>query len=320
MACTRSTGSTPAPASSGSANAPAVAAAQETASPEAEQSFIFGWKVPCRVPVEQVGEKKGNTARLRYMLSVKPSADGNLDVAFSDFQFLELNGQDITAPEMQKQLAVALALTSVMPSLTVSREGEYLGVRGLDAAIDRMLAMPPFNEDPKITRQLAATLRLPAMKANLEAKVGDYWNTWVGAWNGLTLAPGASREGDDSIQVGEDEIPTRIRFEHHGPVAGDPKLVRLSFVSTMSGNAASVVLAAFTRALLRDAGTNLPKDVNIERVSRVVTLETETDPATLRPRRTRYVTDLELMIDGELSTRRETREDRFDWERAEGCR
>ncbi|MDI1444330.1 hypothetical protein [Polyangium sp. 6x1] len=320
LACASSTSSTAAPTSPGSAKAQTGDAAPEGGPQEGEQSFTFGWKVPCRVPVEQLSDKKGTTARLRYMLSVKPGADGNLDLTFSDFQFLELNGQDITGPELQKQLAPALAMTSAMPSLIVSREGEYLGVRGLDEMIERILAMPSFNKDPKIAPKVAAMMRSPAIKASLEAKMGDYWNGWVGAWNGLSLAPGASREDDDSIEVGDEEIPTRVRVENHGPVDGAKKLVRLSLVSTMSGTSASAGLAAFTRSLMRGAGTDLSKNLNVERVNRVITLDVETDPATLRPRRARYVMELEMMVNGQMSASRETREERFDWEHAEGCR
>lgn len=283
-------------------------------------SFVFAWKMPCRVPVEQIETKKGHTVRLRYMLSAKPGPEGNMDVDLGDFEFLEMDGQDLTTPKMQAELAPALALTAAMPTMVVSPNGEYLRMRGLDALIDRVLGDMGKGKGKQREAQIAATMRSPKMMQMMQAKMGDYWNAWVGAWTGLELAPRESREGDDVMEIGGVEIPMRLEYENHGPVKGTPGLYRLSLTSTMAGNSASTGVLALMRSMVQNAGGELPADVKVDHLSIVNKLEVETEPGTLYPHRARREKTTELVMAGERKKRVEVREETFDWKHAEGCR
>ncbi|WP_437735189.1 hypothetical protein [Sorangium sp. So ce1335] len=306
------------------AQADAPRAPAEAADAPPMQVFAFGWKVPCRVPVEQITDKRGRKARLRYTLSVLPAVDGNLDVRFEDMRFLEIDGQDVASPEAGAQPGASLGLMATAPVLVVSREGAYVGVRELGDSVERLLGSPLFLEGPQQVASVAKLLPAPQMKAMLLTKAGDHWTTWVGAWAGLELAPGESREGVEEVAVGERQVPMRVRYDHHGPVAGPSGLVRVSFTSTLDDETGWGAMRHAVVDMQRDAGHELSTEVEkaLDQISlrRVIRLEAETDPATLRSIRARYEMVMEFSAKGRKERRRDVREDRFDWDRAEGCR
>jgi hypothetical protein len=310
---------------SGSPNTPDSAKAKgklgSLAADVAPRPMEFDWKIPCRVPVEQFSDKKGHKARLRYILTVKNGPEGNLDLDMTDFEFLELDGMDLTSPRMQAELAPALAITSALPTMIISREGEYLGMRDLESMIERVIKfMKKKSTNPDEEIKVAAVLRSPMMKQTLETQLGEYWNGWVGLWNGLAMAPLETRDGDDEIEFGEEVIPTRIHYENHGPVAGAPELVKVSFSSTISGNSASQGVLAFLRLMGREGGMPFPENIEIDHLAATTTFEAETDPRTLLPRHTKRVKKTEIVIKGERMKRLDVREETFDWAHAQGCR
>ncbi|WP_433933784.1 hypothetical protein AB3662_05130 [Sorangium cellulosum] len=316
-----------APVGAVKARADARRAPAEAADARSPQVFAFGWKVPCRVPVEQVTDKRGRKARLRYTLSLLPGADGNLDVRFEDMGFLEIDGQDVAPPGAGSQPGPSLGLMATAPVLVVSREGAYVGVRDLGDSAERLLGSPLFLEGPQQVANVAKLLPAPQMKAMLITKAGDHWMTWVGAWAGLELAPGESREAVDEVAFGERQVPMRVRYEHHGPAAGPSGLVRVSFTSTLDDETGWRAMRHVVTDMQRDAGHELSSDEEkaLDQISfrRVIRLEAETDPATLRSSRARYEMVMEFGAKGKKGPRerrRDVREDRFDWDRAEGCR
>lgn len=291
------------------------------AASQAPSAMTFDWKIPCTVPVEQFSDKKGHKARLRYLLSVKDGPNGNLDLDMTDFEFIDLDGMDLTAPRMQAELAPALALTSALPTTVISREGEYLGMRGLDEMLERVVKfMRKKSQNPNDEQKILAVLRSPMMKQTLETQLSEYWNGWVGLWNGLDMAPMETREGDDEVKFGEEVIPTRIRYQHNGPVRGDPDLVSVSFTSAISGNSASQGVLAFIRLMGREGGWPVPDDLDVDHLSATTTFEAETDPHTLLPRHTKRTKATEIVIKGQQMKRLDIREETFDWAHARGCR
>lgn len=291
------------------------------AASQAPHAMSFEWKIPCSVPVEQFSDKKGHKARLRYLLTVKDGPDGKLDLDMTDFEFVELDGMDLTAPRMQAELAPVLALTSALPTMVISREGEYLGMRGLDQMMERVVKfMRKKSQNPNEEQKILAILRSPMMQQTLQTQLGEYWNGWVALWNGLQMAPMETREGDDEIQFGEEVIPTRIRYQHHGPVRGAPDLVKVSFTSMISGNSASEGVLAFLRLMSREGGMPFPDNIEIDHLSATTTFEAETDPLTLLPRRTKRTKATEINVKGEHLKRLDIREETFDWAHARGCR
>ncbi|MDC3962733.1 hypothetical protein [Polyangium jinanense] len=291
----------------------------EVAEPSAanENVLSFGWKVPCRVPVERVSEKKGKGAKMRFFVAARPMKDGKIEVRVEDTKFLVIDGEDATTPEVQEKLAPVLPLLSMPVPMIISPEGEYLEARGLDQMIKRMLATPAIANNPKLSTFMEQALRSPQMQAQLASAAGDSWNAWVGAWIGLPNAPGEVVEADDQVPAGAETIPVRLRFEHHGKVQEDDALVRVSITQTLQGEKAAQGLASLIREM---AGPHFPKDMPIENIRRITRTEAETDPRTLKPRHVRFEQTVDMTMGGKSQKSREYKDDTFDWSRAEGCR
>ncbi|MDI3290665.1 hypothetical protein [Polyangium sp. 15x6] len=282
-----------------------------------ETDLSFGWKVPCRVPVERVSEKKGKSAKMRFFVAARPMKDGKIEVRVENTEFLVVNGEDATTPEAQEKLAPVLPLLSMPVPMIISPEGEYLEARGLEQVIERMLAAPAIANNPKLSSFMAQALRSPQMQAQLASSAGDSWNAWVGAWIGLSNSPGEVVEADDTVPAGAETIPVRMRFEHHGKARGDDALVRVSITQTLQGEQAAKGLASLIREI---AGPHFPKDMPIENIRRVTRTEAETDPRTLKPRHVRFEQTVDMSMGGKSQSTREFKDDTFDWSRAEGCR
>ena len=283
-----------------------------------KQAFIFGWKVPCRVPVVRTSEKRGKSAKLRFFVAARPTKDDKIEVRVEDTEFLVIDGRDATTPEAKAQLAPMMGLMGIPVPMIISREGEYLETRGLDELIERLLSSSVVTKDPKAAEQMKQSLRSPQMKATLIAAAGDSWNAWVGAWVGLEARPGEVIEGEDSTPgAGDDRIPVRVRVEHHGPTTGS--FVKVSVTSTVEGEKARSAVAGMVRDMV---GPDVPKDkqITLDKLRRVARTEAETDPKTLLPRHVRIEQTSEMVINGQAVTAREFKDDVFDWSRAEGCR
>lgn len=306
----------------GGSASPAAAAASAAAAAAADQGFTFQWRAPCRVPVEELVEKKGKTARLRYVVVVQSRPDGRLSVRLEEMSFVEANGLDVTSPEWQARLAPALAMVATLPVLVVTPEGEHVATEGIDAMVERVLSSKAFTGGsmPKESSNAAAKLlRSDAMKELLAEKMTEYWAAWVEAWIGGTLAPGEVFEGDIEVPLGGQQVPTKMRFEHHGPVERGSKLVRLSLAMRQTGDVAAAGMASIVRMLIQESGQGPLKGVKIESFNRVMRAETETDPASLRPRRARHEVETQMIVAGKKLSQREVHDSRFDWAKAKGC-
>ncbi|MDI1444057.1 hypothetical protein [Polyangium sp. 6x1] len=277
----------------------------------------FGWKVPCRVPVERVSEKKGKGAKMRFFVAARPTKDGEIEVRVEDPEFLVIDGEDATTPEAQERLAPMIPLLSMPVPMIISAEGAYVEARGLDQVIERMLATPAIAKSPKLVAFMEQALRSPQMQAQLSSSAGDPWNAWVGTWIALPNSAGEVVEADDEVPAGGDKIPVRLRFEHHGKAKGDDALVRVSITQTLAGEKAAQGLANIIRAI---AGPHFPNDMPIENIHRITRIEAETDPRTLQPRHVRFEQTVDVTMGGKPHKTREFKDDTFDWSRAEGCR
>jgi hypothetical protein len=210
-------------------------------------------------------------------------------------------------------MAPALALMTVLPSLLVTPEGRCVEARGMDEAMEALLASGIFKNEPKV----ADVLRSPRAKKAISDKTGDsYWRVWVGMWIGVNMAPGGTREFVlDTPLLGDEKGPQHVRVEHLGDT-GDGH-VRLSCTTT--GDVNEKMFAAFMKGI---GGPSLPADAGAVRLRRVARIEVETDPWDLRPSYTRLeIHDVVEMDDGRepRKERTEVREDGFDWAKATGC-
>jgi hypothetical protein len=296
-------------------SAPSLPQRVDASTTAAASPLAFAWKVPCRVPVEERSKKEDVAVTLRFDLSVAREAGGGFAARYENMEMVEFNGQPMT-PALKAQLGPALALTTSLPTMIVSPEGRYVEARGMEQVVDRLLASGLIENDPKVL----AMMRSPRVMKLVSNKVGDYWNSWVGMWVGVTLAPREKRDFVGETSLGSATAPERVHLEHLGD-AGD-HFVRLSCTRTLEAGDAlfSALMKEVGMPDLPDAGA---ARLRAARLRRTLHIEVETDPRDLRPRRMHLEnTDVvEVEGDPEPSRKRtETREDRFDWARATGCR
>lgn len=290
-------------------------AAEPAPAPE-DARWRFDWSPPCRVPVREVVEKKGQIAVLRYAIDLQPSAqDGVLEVRFLDLRFEELNGQDVSGPAWQQRLGPTVrAASDAMPTLLVSREGLYLGLRGYEETIRKIEEMQPRPDGASV----AAFLRSAPAQEMVVEKVGDtYWRTWVEAWLDWPLDPGASRE--DAIPYalpGGDSTSAQVRAEHQGLTEG---YARLRLTVTVGGPAIASLLEPLLQELVGPSPSAAELDALLKGARAVTRLYVETTPETLRPRLSRFEREVDLEAQGEHPQQREVHTLTWDWSAAVGC-
>jgi hypothetical protein len=148
-------------------------------------------------------------------------------------------------------------------------------------------------------------MRSPEMKARLTEKTGDYWMTWVGLWKDLRLVPGQTWE--TTMDDGASAV-----YQHHGPVPGEPGLVRFSASIVLEGDVAKAEMADVLGESTRQLDvTDLPP---VERVRREAHASADTDPLTLRPRRARLETIFDVKMQGiPAISKREVNDYELDW-------
>ena len=210
--------------------------------------------------------------------------DGELRVHYSDFEFLEMDGRDVTSPQMQKMLAPALAMTSAIPDYLVTAEGEFVRADGMDELVSRFVKALSASRGQEEAERLGEMMARPEMKELLAAAVSNYWNSWVGAWVGWDVAPGEAATVDTQLPLMGVEIPAKLTVEHHGDAADAAGCVRLSMHSVAAGEGAARALARALAVLASGAGQDeisqdALADVFVENKTVVVT-----DPKTLCPR------------------------------------
>ena len=308
----RAPASAPVSASESTATAPPLATSTpQVAAPPASSALHFAWPVPGRVGVTQRAERKGHASTIHYFLIVtRGPGGGTLEVHFKDFKFLDLAGQDRSSPEVQAALEQLRSYVAVIPTIVISPEGEYLGIRGLDELIDRILSGDITKQkDPKKAAAVALRMKSPESKAQIEAKCGDYWNSWVGQWKNLSLAPGETGKSEVQIRLpGGGFASSPVLFEHHGATPGEPWLVRLSSSGLLEGEAAKAALSDFMKQISPD------DNIVIERLRREMRSSVDTDPLTLMPHRVRLESVLEIKVVGAAATKsRQLDEYEFDW-------
>lgn len=186
---------------------PSVAATESAA------DFVFAWPVPGTVRVEKSGEKRG-PVKMRYRLDLQRASDTEVRVRQRDFEFLEVNGKDATTPEMQQQLAAALALTQAVPDTLVDKAGAYLRIDGIEAMIERVTAYQHEARGLSAaeSERIVKSMRSPAMVDALQQACSADWQTWVGAWVGFDVPPQQQREADGVLSMLGASLPAKVTY------------------------------------------------------------------------------------------------------------
>lgn len=280
----------------------------------AAREIGFDWSAPCRVPALQWVLKKGQKATLRFDVVLVADGEG-LRMRLDDMRFESIAGHSADDPAVQDQLRLARSMMRAVPETLISSDGAFVGVEGMDEAIDEVVAQIR-QDDAELARTVEATLRAPQMRATMEQKAGDYWNGWVGAWLGRKLGPGSEVSETASLPTPTGEqIDVPQAFRHHGRVVDHEDLVLLSSEQVVEGEQAEEMMLETLKQMAAQGGREPPPREVVEGFRRVTMLHVAIDPDTGRPHRARY----EMRIDLRGNKAVEIRDTAFDWDRATGC-
>ncbi len=301
------------------AGAVLLASALGQTEPARPPAATFSWPVPGRVTVTERTEKKGQAAVMRYDIAIARAADGRrIELRYENMRFLEVAGRSVTSTAAQAELAPVLALASAIPTTVVSPEGKYEDMVGLEEMIEALLRH--LREDLATPagqmKATEATLRSPAMVAQLRAKLGDTWGLWVGLWVGLELAPGATLDVETSIPMPDGStVPGSLTFEHLGKAAAPPGAVRLSARTLLEGEEARKAMERWIRGVAKSTpGAPTPPERIFESFRRETRVSVVTDLATLRPAHARSEMNVTVKeTSGKSATSREVHDYTFEW-------
>lgn len=284
------------------------AEAQKSASPK------FAWPVPGSVWVTEASTKGGQTAQVRYQVTLARDAKSkNLLLRLQNFSIVRIEGVDLKDPKMKKDLDQANKLAAAIPTLVISPEGRFVDVVEYEAMVDKVIASLP-GLDPSVARMLKA----PATITMMKQKSIDFWLIWVGAWlDARVTTAGATRNETQMFPMPDgSKVEGKVTYKHAGAAKGDPKLVQLEFESRIEGAEATAAMRRFFEKFADAApGGHGGHDADaIASVSKVSTFRTITDPSTLRPKEA--VSEAVMTVTsqkGEAQKQVERHSYQFDW-------
>ncbi|WNG32352.1 hypothetical protein F0U61_01080 [Archangium violaceum] len=291
--------------------------------PAAAPALRFAWPTPSRVTVTERALKKGKRAVMRYDAVLSARQGGGYELKLDNFQFLEMEGRDVTKGEQPPGLKAATALASAIPTLVLSSDGQVEDLVGFEETMERSLALVP--EEQGMREQIRKVLAQPAMVQAMKQKAGDFWNAWVGAWTGLDLAAGQERSGTVPMQLPSGSVDSVMTVRHRGPDADRKGAVRLELETVLEGEPFRKAMAGMVAQMAQGASApgKAPPDFDamLKSARRVSTVEVVTDGATLRPYSVRTAHVTKLQVEDELREEREEHEYSFAWpERKAGKR
>jgi hypothetical protein len=287
-----------------------------TVYPVGAEVLRFDWPLPAALTVNAALAKKGNASTAQYRVALSTSADGELALAFRDFEFLTLNGVDARDPKVLARLGPLAALTGSLPTMRLSSSGEYLGTAGLEQMMKGFLGVLPEGLDDAQRERLDDYFRSENVQAMMQQKSGEVWNTWVGAWNGLDLAAGQNLSGTVPVSVLNRTLEQSVLIEHLGlapETANCPSCVRLRLTTIVEGPEVLHLMSGMMRNLGGEDGQlGVAKFVSARSMS---VTEVVTNPSNLMPYYA--ISNTEVMLrdaNDENHSQHDRKEYWFNWE------
>lgn len=264
--------------------------------------FVFDWSPPCRVPVREKRRWGGHTTDTRYWVHLRKGAADHLLVTVEGFEPLAYDGQDTTGPEWRTRLDPWTALVATLPTLELTRDGQFVSSQPMDQAIERVIAERHLSAaEASVLRK---TLEVASEREHLIDAMRDNWTNWVGGWRGLPLRPGERRTG---------ERPQGAWHPH------ETMQKTVVFVSYAAGYATlRGTISLTTNATNRVPPSYLKPDPASGDIRIMQSVEIR--PESLRPRLTRTTVSRDLrLVTSATTTEEDSREQDWDWDHAEGC-
>ena len=245
------------------------------------EGLRFAWGLPASATITVTENQGGTQSKARYKLTASQVSADRVSIDFSDFEFLEINGQNAQTVQIPANVQ---ALSRAVPSYIVSIEtGQLLEIVNFDDAIAAAISVLPQN-DTKTIEKIKQFLTSPQIRSLLYAKSGDMWNAFVGGWVGLDIPAGKSMNNVVDIPVGDAALATAVTYSNFGYVDGSKSLHRYSIETEQSGETLNNILNGVVQKLTQDmlpSGEMSPGRLNgSKKLGRVVSIM---DPSTLRP-------------------------------------
>ena len=281
--------------------------------PSKAPELRFAWPVPFRVTVTERILKKGKRSVVRYDAVLSARQGGGYELKTDGFQFLEVDGKDLTKGSLPPELKATAALAGVTPTLVLSAEGQVVDVVGMEEAIERSIALVP--EEKGMREQVRKMLSQPAMAQAMRQKVADFWGVWVGTWVGIDLAANEEVTGTMPIQLPSGPVDSAVIVRHRGPDASQKGAVRLEMETVLEGEPFRKAMSGMISQMMQGAPKTEGADFDamLKSARRVSRVEVVTDAATLRPYSARASQVTKIQVE---STEREDVEEReysFAW-------
>jgi len=273
----------------------------------------FDWQPPCRVPVrEHVVQDKDTEYRVSYVVEVAPG-QGRLEVRLRDFALLELNGEDMSAPEQKAMGNAVVAQWALLPVLYVSADGQLAGVGPVE--LDRIAEELNLSEEQRTQLRPLDGGPYP----QIADRGAERWRTWVSAWTDWTLAPGQKRERNAVLATYvAGDVPVVERAEAKRG-AGEQLELELTYTLDKAG-VAKLHARLIDMAVKSFSELGLSEPDTYQAGREQITYSAQLDPRTLRPAHTRYESLLHTeFAETGAGDNHELREADWDWPHAEGC-
>lgn len=282
--------------------------------PAHADEFRFDWPLPSSVLVKASADKRGVNSTVSYRATLNTVDDKELNLSFSDFRFLTLDGASADSPEIKKKIGPLLSLMSALPSMRISRDGEYLGTVGMAELTQKMLQSLPEDMEAKGRERLTQHFQSPQMQQVFQQKSGESWNIWVGAWNGLSLARGETAQHQIPVKTAGEDLMQQVHIEHLGRAASYcDNCVRLQMNTLMEGPQVLQWLGSMMRGAVGQGAGDIFAGFSGARSSNIT--EIVIDPDGLLPYYAASVSEVSLTRpDGEPAKQQETKEYWFVWE------
>jgi hypothetical protein len=298
---------------------PALAEEPKAVSPKAEApaagpELRFAWPTPSRVTVTERILKKGKSSVVRYDATLSARKGGGYELKLDKFQFVEMEGRDVTKGQLPPELKAATALAGAIPTLVLSAEGQAVDVVGMEEAVERALTMVP--NEKGMRDQVRSMLSQPAMVQAMKQRAADFWSAWVGAWVGTDLAAGEERKGTVPMQLPSGAVDSMVTMHHRGPDAGHKGAVRLEMETVLEGEPFRKAMVGMISQMMQAAAPqgNAPDiETMLKSARRVSNVEVVTDAATLRPYRARMSQVTKIQMANQEREEREEHEYSFVW-------
>jgi hypothetical protein len=290
-----------------------TAPSPKAAAPAGAPALRFAWPTPSRVTVTERILKKGKRSVVRYDATLSARQGGGYELKLDKFQFLEMEGRDVTKGPLPPELKVAMAVAGAIPTLVISSEGQVVDVVGMEEAMERTLALIP--DEKGMRDQVRTMLSQPSMVQMMKQSAGDFWRAWVEAWVGTDLVAGEERSGTVPMELPSGPVDSQVTMRHRGPDAAHQGSVRLEMETVLEGEPFRKAMVGLMSQMVQAAAPDKAPDFEtlLKSARRVSTVEVVTDPATLRPYSARMAQVSKLQIAGQEREEREEREYSFAW-------